>query len=70
MKEFSLKGSEHIDLCDLMKLLDFAPSGAAAKHIIASGTVKVDGVIETRKRCKIKAGQVIEHNGQSAVVKN
>lgn len=68
MKEFSLKGSDHIDLCDLMKLVDFAPNGAVAKHIIASGVVKVDGEIETRKRCKIRAGQVIEYQGQSAKV--
>lgn len=69
MKEFSLNGSEYIDLCDLMKLVDFAPNGAAAKHIIASGAVKVDGVIETRKRCKIRSGQVIEYQGQIARVK-
>jgi ribosome-associated protein len=70
MKEFSLDGSDHIDLCDLMKLVDFAPNGAVAKHIIATGVVKVDGQVETRKRCKIRAGQVIEYKGQSAKVKS
>ncbi len=52
-----------------MKLVDFAPNGAVAKHIIASGVVKVDGEIETRKRCKIRAGQVVEYQGQLARVK-
>jgi len=31
--------------------------------------VKVDGEIETRKRCKIRAGQVVEYQGQLARVK-
>lgn len=68
MKEFSLNGSEHIDLCDLMKLVDFAPNGAVAKHIIATGVVLVDGKVETRKRCKIRAGQVIEYKDKKVKV--
>lgn len=67
MKEFKLSG-EHIDLCDLMKLVDMAPNGGVAKHIIATGVVKVDGVVETRKRCKIRAGQVVEFEGESVKV--
>jgi ribosome-associated protein len=56
-------GHEYIDLCDLMKIADMAESGGAAKHIIATGVVKVDGVVETRKRCKIRSGQVVEYQG-------
>jgi ribosome-associated protein len=69
MDEFNLDGTEFIDLCDLMKLLGFAPNGAVAKHIIASGVVKVDGKLETRKRCKIRSGQIIEFQGKKALVK-
>jgi ribosome-associated protein len=61
MKEFTLKDSEFIPLCDLMKVMDMTSSGAEAKHIIAEGKVRVDGQIELRKRCKIRAGQVVSY---------
>jgi ribosome-associated protein len=59
MKEFLLKDSEFIELCDLMKIMDMASSGAEAKHLIAEGKVKVDGQTELRKRCKIRSGQIV-----------
>ena len=64
MKEFPLDGSEFIPLCDLMKIVDFTGSGAEAKHIISEGKVKVDGQTELRKRCKVRAGQVVEYQGK------
>ncbi len=69
MKEIPLaQGAEHIDLCDLMKIADMSDSGGAAKHIIATGVVKVDGQVETRKRCKIRVGQVVEYRGETVKV--
>jgi len=68
MKEFQLDGSEFIPLCDLMKASDLTDNGAAAKHIIAEGKVKVDGVVETRKRCKIRTGQTVEYQDQKVKV--
>lgn len=62
MKEFKLDG-EFIPLCDLMKVTDLTETGGEAKHHIADGKVTVDGVVETRKRCKIRKNQVIEFNG-------
>lgn len=38
-------------------------SGAQAKVVIAEGEVKVNGAVETRKRCKIVAGQTVEFAG-------
>lgn len=67
MKEFKLKG-EFIPLCDLMKVTDLTQSGGEAKHLIAQGMVKVDGVVETRKRCKIRQGQVVDFKGQQVKV--
>lgn len=67
MKEFKLKG-EFIPLCDLMKVTDMTASGGEAKHLIAEGKVKVDGVVELRKRCKIRLGQVVEFQGQTVKV--
>jgi ribosome-associated protein len=50
---------EFIELHVLLKLLALAPSGGAAKAMIAAGEVSVDGVVETRKARKIRAGQVV-----------
>jgi ribosome-associated protein len=50
---------EFIELHALLKLLALAPSGGAAKAMIAAGAVSVDGHTETRKACKIRAGQVV-----------
>ncbi len=68
MKEFALTKSDHVDLCDLMKLTDLCDSGGEAKHLIAEGKVKVDGNVETRKRCKIRKGQLVEYKGQQVKV--
>ncbi len=50
---------EFIALNDLLKALGLAPSGGAAKAMIAAGRVKVDGAVETRKACKIRGNQVV-----------
>ncbi|MDX9995283.1 MAG: RNA-binding S4 domain-containing protein [Rhodocyclaceae bacterium] len=55
---FPLRG-DFIELHALLKLLALAPSGGAAKTMIAAGEVSVDGRIETRKACKIRAGQTV-----------
>ena len=56
--EFLLTG-EYIALDDLLKLTGNAPSGGAAKMLVAEGAVKVDGKIELRKTGKIRAGQLV-----------
>jgi ribosome-associated protein len=50
---------EFVELHSLLKLLALAPSGGAAKAMIAAGEVSVDGHTETRKACKIRVGQVV-----------
>ena len=55
---FHLAG-EHIALNVLLKLLALASSGGEAKALIAAGQVRVDGVVETRKACKLRIGQVV-----------
>ncbi|MCD8548219.1 MAG: ribosome-associated protein YbcJ [Aeromonadaceae bacterium] len=68
MQTFMLEGHPHVALCDLLKLLGWSDSGAHAKSAIADGLVTVDGQVETRKRCKIVAGQVVGFEGQSVTV--
>jgi ribosome-associated protein len=55
---FELHG-EFIELNVLLKLLGLAPSGGAAKAMVADGTVTVDGEIETRIRRKLRPGQSV-----------
>jgi len=51
---------DFIELHKLLKYLGVAESGAAAKALVASGEVSVDGAVELRKACKIRAGQVVQ----------
>ena len=50
---------DHVELNQLLKLAGLCDSGGAGKAIVASGAVKVDGVVELRKTCKIRDGQVV-----------
>ena len=54
--DFELRG-EYITLDALLKVTGLAPSGGRAKVMIAEGEVLVDGLVELRKTCKIRAGQ-------------
>lgn len=51
---------DHVELNQLLKLAGIVDSGGAGKHLVASGTVRVDGAVELRKTCKIRAGQIVE----------
>ncbi|HSR64713.1 MAG TPA: RNA-binding S4 domain-containing protein [Xanthomonadaceae bacterium] len=48
---------EYIALDDLLKLTGVSDSGGAAKALVASGAVHVDGAVELRKTCKLRAHQ-------------
>ncbi len=69
MKEFILGSSEYIQLNHLLKIMGLCDSGGMSKAVIAEGLVKVDGVVELRKRCKIRNGQVVEFEGRKIMVK-
>jgi ribosome-associated protein len=61
---------EYIELHQLLKLTGLCDSGGAGKHLVASGAVSVDGTVELRKTCKIRAGQrvVLQGHGDDAVI--
>lgn len=62
--EFSLDGHDWIELHNLLKVTGLCDSGGLAKAEIDSGRVRVDGSVERRKRCKIRAGQLVEYAGE------
>ena len=64
---FQLQG-EFIELNLLLKLLGLAPSGGAAKALIADGAVTVDGEIETRTRRKLRPGQIVCFAGDEILI--
>lgn len=54
--DFPLEG-EYVELNQLLKLVGLCDSGGAGKALVASGAVEVDGQVELRKTCKIRAGR-------------
>ena len=50
---------DHVELHNLLKLTGLCDSGGMGKTLVASGAVTVDGVVELRKTCKIRAGQIV-----------
>jgi ribosome-associated protein len=51
---------EPVELYKILKFEALASSGGEAKSLIAAGAVRVNGKVETRKRCKMNAGDFIE----------
>jgi ribosome-associated protein len=51
---------EPVELYKLLKFEGLASSGGEAKTVIAEGLVMVNGEVETRKRRKIMAGDIVE----------
>ena len=68
MIPFALHDQPYIELHRLLKAVGLADSGGMAKVMIADGQVQVDGLIETRKRRKIRSGQRVQYAGQTIVV--
>lgn len=52
--------SEYIELDKLLKREDLAASGGEARFLISQGLVRVDGLVELRKRRKLYHGSVVE----------
>jgi ribosome-associated protein len=64
MKETFLLQGEYIELNKLLKVTGLCASGGEAKAMAAEGQVRVDGVVELRKRCKLHKGQQVEYAGR------
>jgi ribosome-associated protein len=60
--------AEYIKLDQFLKLAQIVQSGGEAKHLIQSGEVRVNGVIETRRGRKLRHGDVVVVQGEELVV--
>jgi ribosome-associated protein len=59
VEEFKIEG-DYIELMALLKALGIAETGGHAKHIVDAGEVFRNGQVETRRRAKLIAGDVIQ----------
>ena len=62
--EFVVSG-EYIQLDQLLKVLGLCASGGAAHAAVEAGLIRVDGVVETRKRAKLRPGQQVVFAGET-----
>ncbi len=65
MLQFSLQGQEYIELNKLLKLMELAQSGGEANAAIVSEQVTVNGQMETQKRKKLRAGDLVKFLGKT-----
>lgn len=60
--------TETLTLNSALKLIGVAETGGGAKQMIQAGQVKVNGLVETRRKRKLRAGDVIEVGGEEFVL--
>ena len=67
MIKFKLEG-EFIPLISLLKATSIAQSGGEAQALVEEGMIKVNNVVESRKRLKIRTGDKIEFLNQKITI--
>ena len=65
---FKIEG-EYIELIQLLKAIGLANTGGHAKMIVDQEMVTRNGEVETRKRAKLIAGDVIEITDNKIILK-
>jgi len=65
---YNLKGAEFIELIKLLKLLRIASSGGVAKMMVEDGEVKLNGNPESRKRAKLRNGDIVQIFGKEIMI--
>ena len=61
-------GDDFIELYKVLKVQGMTNAGGEGKHFIDEGLVTVNGEVETRKRKKIVAGDIVSFNGESVQI--
>ena len=62
------EGDEFIPLISLLKACDLVYSGSEAQEVVTAGMVLRNGEVETRKRAKITAGEIIVFDNYEILV--
>ncbi len=58
-----------IDLQDWLKLEGWVQTGGEAKFVVQGGQVTLNGTLETRRRKKLREGDVVAFEGRQGVVR-
>lgn len=61
-------GEQTIQLDQFLKWKGLVSTGGQAKVVIQSGQVKLNGVVETRRKKKLKTGDKVTFGGQTLIV--
>ena len=61
--EFKLE-ADFIELDNMLKALKLVASGAEAKQQIQAGLIKVNGLVESRIRRKLRSGDCVDFSGR------
>lgn len=67
METFKIEG-EYIELIALLKVTGIAETGGVAGILVTQGEVMVDGVIELRKRAKLRPGMKVTVGKQEVLL--
>lgn len=67
MREVQIR-QEPVELYKLLKFESMVSSGGEAKFVISEGRVKVNGEVETRKRKKLVAGDIVEFQDEKVTL--
>jgi ribosome-associated protein len=67
VEKFKIR-DEYIQLNQLIKAVGWCENGAEANRLIDEGLVKVNGVVEHRKRNKLVPGSKVEFDGNIVIV--
>lgn len=59
------QSEDSIELQQFLKLADVVSTGGQAKQLIQSGQVLVNGEVETRRRRKLRVGDVVTVGDES-----
>lgn len=67
MIEFKLEG-DFIPLIQLLKATNLVQTGGHAQIVVMDGLVKHNGVVDYRKRLKVKQGDTVEFDNKKIIV--
>ena len=67
MTQFKVEG-DYIPLIQLLKAANLVQTGGEAQIVVSEGEVKYNGQVDTRKRLKVKPGDVVEFRGHKIQV--
>ncbi|OLV17414.1 MULTISPECIES: RNA-binding S4 domain-containing protein [Deinococcus] len=62
------EAQDTIDLQDFLKISGVVDTGGEAKFRVQGGEVRLNGEIETRRRKKLRRGDIVEYGGEKLTV--